>query len=479
MPAPIGQPSPVSPVIPSTPVVPAATVREAERLLKRAGFNPGTVDGKSSPALEKALSAFQEAWGLPASGQPDARTMNKLRQTGARIASHRDRDGYVSVGQQSKGIAVIERRLKTLGYDVGKADGVYSRETFEAVKAFKADQRDIKNGAGALGQHGREVLRREVAALAHAPQRRRLDPTKAQKALDTRTARRAAVRHQSGEVGFGEGARGMSVANVQKHLKAAGFDPQHTDGVFDERTKGALMAFQRRAGLEPSGRVDPRTWKHLKTSFILSSHAASPAQARGEHSAEVKQSEALLKKLGFNPGKVDGVFDARTEAAVKAYEKKHHLAQDGKISARQLAQMKKVASTTGGITVTNEMRRLAANGRAVALSMGGYSGLGLCATGVSRAIERTMGIKVWGNGNQIDNNLPRSQFRQVNLSLAEALKIPGLVLTWERTSSRLGSIYGHTAITTGDGRSSTSDFVESNTLGTGGRTGFKVFLPLP
>lgn len=123
--------------------------------------------------------------------------------------------------------------------------------------------------------------------------------------------------------------------------------------------------------------------------------------------------------------------------------------------------------------------RLAAAGRAVALSMGGYNSQGLCATGVSRAIQNTYGIKVWGNGNQIDDNLPRSKFKQVNMSLAEALKTPGLILTWEKTSTRLGSIYGHTAITAGDGRTSYSDFIESNTLAGGAsRSGLKIFAPI-
>lgn len=131
----------------------------------------------------------------------------------------------------------------------------------------------------------------------------------------------------------------------------------------------------------------------------------------------------------------------------------------------------------GGIQVTPAMRRLAEAGRNAALGMGGYNSQGLCATGVSRAIQNAFGFKVWGNGNQIDNNLPRSKFRQVDIPLSEALKIPGLVLTWERTSSRLGSIYGHTAITTGDGRSSVSDFIERNTLGAGGRSGLKIFVP--
>lgn len=123
--------------------------------------------------------------------------------------------------------------------------------------------------------------------------------------------------------------------------------------------------------------------------------------------------------------------------------------------------------------------RLAQAARAAAMGMGGYRSQGLCATGVSRAIVSAMGIKVWGNGNQIDNNLPRSRFKQINIPLSEALKIPGLVLTWEKTSTRLGSIYGHTAITLGDGHSSASDFIETNTLaGNASRSGLKIFMPI-
>ncbi|SEU38235.1 LysM peptidoglycan-binding domain-containing protein [Stigmatella erecta] len=133
------------------------------------------------------------------------------------------------------------------------------------------------------------------------------------------------------------------------------------------------------------------------------------------------------------------------------------------------------AGAPGGATPA--MRKLANAGRAAAMGMGGYNSQGLCATGVSRAIQNAFGFKVWGNGNQIDNNLPRDKFKQVNMPLSEALKIPGLVLTWEKTSSKAGSIYGHTAITTGDGRSSVSDFIERNTLGAGGRSGLKIFMP--
>ncbi len=134
----------------------------------------------------------------------------------------------------------------------------------------------------------------------------------------------------------------------------------------------------------------------------------------------------------------------------------------------------------GGVTNSGGVRGdsgLANAARNAAMGMGGYNSQGLCATGVSRAILARYGIKVWGNGNQIDNNLPRNKFKQVNLTLEQALKIPGLVLTWEKTSSRLGQIYGHTAITLGDGKSSASDFIERNTTNSG-RSGFKVFMPI-
>lgn len=139
---------------------------------------------------------------------------------------------------------------------------------------------------------------------------------------------------------------------------------------------------------------------------------------------------------------------------------------------------------TGGTTAPrgdagSGSQRLANAARAAAMGMGGYNSQGLCATGVSRAIQSAFGLSVHGNGNQIDNNLPRSKFRQVNMSLEEALKTPGMVLTWEKTSTRLGSIYGHTAITLGDGHSSASDFIERNTLaGNASRSGLKIFAPI-
>ena len=49
----------------------------------------------------------------------------------------------------------------------------------------------------------------------------------------------------------------------------------------------------------------------------------------GSRGGAVKQLQANLNKLGFNCGTADGIFGAKTEAAVKAFQKAYGLAVDG------------------------------------------------------------------------------------------------------------------------------------------------------
>ncbi len=69
------------------------------------------------------------------------------------------------VGDRAPAIKTIEARLKKLGYDVGKVDGKYTGTTFQAVKSFKADEREIKNDFGSIGAKGQRVLLERIAAL--------------------------------------------------------------------------------------------------------------------------------------------------------------------------------------------------------------------------------------------------------------------------------------------------------------------------
>jgi peptidoglycan hydrolase-like protein with peptidoglycan-binding domain len=293
------------------------------------------------------------------------------------------------------------------------------------------------------------------------------------------------------------GSSGTRVANLQRQLKHAGFHPGAIDGEFGPHTKKALEAFQAKHNIPVDGVASPKVWKALG-----GEKGPIPGTLKeGAQGLHVKDLQRELKRAGFNPGPTDGIFGPHTKAAVQAFQKAHGLTPTGNAGEhvwQKLGGDRYIgahprhaggsrgpgdAPSVGGGgppgEVSETMRRLGQAGINAAMGMGGYTSHGLCATGVSRAIENAMGIHVGGNGNQIDDNLPRDKFREVNMPLSEALKRPGMVLTWEHTSTRLGSIYGHTAITTGDGHSSCSDFIERDTLaGAQSRTGLKIFEPI-
>lgn len=310
-------------------------IKRAETLLKKFGFNPGKVDGVVTKNLTTAVKQFQDAWGLPQTGVLDASTQAKMLRTAERLPT---RNHMTGVGQAGAKVLDTEKKLKALGYNVGKVDGIFSRDTAAAVLAFRKDQKEIistTSAIGAIGDKGRAVLDAEWKKLQHGVERQRRAPSVQQTKLDNATAKAVST------APLAVGSSGVAVVNIQQHLRAAGFDPKHVGGKFDERTGAALKAFQRHAGLPATGTVDAATWKSLKNSFILTKSAANPAQSVGERSRAVKTTEQLLKKMGFNPGKIDGLFDKRTLNAVKKYERKEGINVDGRVDPKQLSRMVK------------------------------------------------------------------------------------------------------------------------------------------
>ncbi len=341
-------------------------VRWVERLLRAAGFDPGTPDSLFDARTQKALRAFQRSRGLEPSGALDAKTFKHLNVVLERVRKHHKAKVF-GRGQKDAYIAAAEQRLKKLGYDVGKVDGVFDAKTVEALAAFKKDEG--RKGAAVLTEGLMKGLRQEVKGLEHVPYRTRVKKDlEAHKRLDAHTAKQAAQKYEvpvfnadgtpkldaegnpvTKEVlGLGVGSTGRAVKNIQWHLRLAGFDPGRQDGVFDGRTEAALLAFQRQSGFKsPTGRVGTGTWKQLAKTAIYARGDATPQQKLWERSAAVKRTEQVLEKLGLNPGKVDGLFDGKTAAAVKRFEKQHGLKVDGTVGANQLKAMRQA---TRGVT---------------------------------------------------------------------------------------------------------------------------------
>lgn len=57
---------------------------------------------------------------------------------------------------------------------------------------------------------------------------------------------------------------------VQLSKENPSINPPYHNGVFDNTTSDALVAFQLLAGLPPTGELDKITWKHLTKQFTLS-----------------------------------------------------------------------------------------------------------------------------------------------------------------------------------------------------------------
>jgi peptidoglycan hydrolase-like protein with peptidoglycan-binding domain len=385
-----GAPGPVEP--PAGPTVGARgpAVRRAERQLAKAGFDPGKVDGVFDAQTARALRRFQAAVArdpnAPTSGVLDAATRETLQHVSERIARS---DGHtLGIGQRGARVRDVERRLARLGYDVGEVDGTYDRATGKALQQLRTDQ-GWRRGDMIMGRRAERALRRARCWRWRTTPSGSASRARPSSGGSTRGAAAAARANPDGTTGLGEGAGPSRVVkSVQRHLRAAGYDPKHVDGRFDERTRGALEQFQRRSGLPVTGRVDPRTWRELSGATMEARSAWSPTQREGERSAAVRRTERMLNTLGYRTGKVDGLYTEATQRAVDRFRAKHHLGERGQGVSRAVhnAMAQEIRERSRPHT-TALGRRLASNARSVAMSMGGYDSQGLCATGVSRAIQ--------------------------------------------------------------------------------------------
>lgn len=112
------------------------------------------------------------------------------------------------------------------------------------------------------------------------------------------------------------GYRNEVVRTLQYLLRARGFQV-NTDGVFGAQTQRAVAKFQRAHGLAADGVVGEQTWKALVV----------PVK-RGSRGYAVR---ALQNQLvaGGNDTPVDGIFGAKTQAAVKKFQENYELKKDG------------------------------------------------------------------------------------------------------------------------------------------------------
>ncbi|MCA8923407.1 MAG: peptidoglycan-binding protein [Planctomycetes bacterium] len=198
-------------------------------------------------------------------------------------------DVWLQRGSRGPAVSALQQRLNLHGARPQlSVDGAFGADTEAALKAF---QRRF-----GLAETGREDPATRAALAAPLP------------------------------LGFGR--RGAEVERLQRELNARGASLV-VDGRFGLATEAALQAFQRDAGLEATGRVDPQTRAALSRPLAL---------ARGSEGPEVTHLQQRLNANGATL-EVDGKFGPLTEAAVRAFQRAKQLPDTGRADPATLAAL--------------------------------------------------------------------------------------------------------------------------------------------
>ncbi len=135
------------------------------------------------------------------------------------------------------------------------------------------------------------------------------------------------------------GSTGEDVKDLQKILNAT-IGGLVVDGIFGQKTKEAVLTFQKQQNLSMDGIVGSQTWAILDTIETDESDAnPRPTLRRGSTGEDVSYLQRRLNGIGFGQLVVDGVFGADTEKAVLVFQKHASLLMDGIVGAKTWAEL--------------------------------------------------------------------------------------------------------------------------------------------
>jgi peptidoglycan hydrolase-like protein with peptidoglycan-binding domain len=280
----------------------------------------GGADGVFGAATAAAVSAFQQAKGLPATGVVDDATAAAL---GLAPAAPSPLLG-LRIGARGDAVRQLQQTLVDAGYDLlGGADGVFGVATANALSQFQY-ARSLKVNA--------RVDEATLAALGTP------SPVPAAPAAPAAPASPAAPAG-SPLVGLAPGNTGVSVKALQQRLIELGVTVRGgADGLYGPATANALKRFQASQGLAQTGKVDEATAAALANPKPV---AATPEAVGavgyavyGERGERVKVLQQALINAGVSfRGGVDGVFGAGTAGAVVNFQKAKGLRVTGVVDA--------------------------------------------------------------------------------------------------------------------------------------------------
>jgi len=143
------------------------------------------------------------------------------------------------------------------------------------------------------------------------------------------------------------GGSGDLVLQVTNYLTRLNLLNQESS-VFDEKVASAVKEFQQSRGLRVTGIVDAITLRVLdEARWKLGDRVLSLVSPfmRGD---DVASLQSQLSEMGFNCGRVDGIFGSETESAVKEFQKSVGVKVDGRCGPATIMSMMRLKKIVSG-----------------------------------------------------------------------------------------------------------------------------------
>lgn len=148
------------------------------------------------------------------------------------------------------------------------------------------------------------------------------------------------------------GDTGPAIAEIRTKLSRLGFldDTQPGPDTFDEDVDEAVRHFQQERGLTVDGVVDPTTYRVLdEARWRLGDRLLSYVVANPQTGDDVIDLQRRLVELGFDVGRVDGVFGKLTGEALREFQRNVGIPSDGTCGPSTFKALARLAPiVTGG-----------------------------------------------------------------------------------------------------------------------------------
>ncbi len=146
------------------------------------------------------------------------------------------------------------------------------------------------------------------------------------------------------------GEQGPAVTEIRSILVTLGLLSSSADDLFDESVERSVRVFQQQRGLSVDGSVGDETWRALDAArWTLGARTLDFSVNNPLHGDDVRQLQERLLEMGYDVGRHDGIYGARTARAVSAFQREVGLYPDGGCGPHTLAALRRLGrKVTGG-----------------------------------------------------------------------------------------------------------------------------------